>query len=103
MEMHCPRLLLVPLLVLAWSAGGLTVHAQTPANPQTTVDPQAAAAASRMMPPELTARTKVAGNKIAQVQSGYTRNEQDNRTSSVDVNVHFLTPPPVPWEVQCFF
>jgi hypothetical protein len=53
--------------------------------------------------PILTAKTNLASRRIAQLQTGTTRIEQDNRTYSVDVSCRFAAAPPVPYEVQCFF
>lgn len=52
---------------------------------------------------ELTAQTNKASKQIQITQSNNTRTEQDVRTQSVKVNVHFFGTPKSPYEVQCFF
>jgi hypothetical protein len=52
---------------------------------------------------ELTAQTNKASKQIQITQSSNTRTEQEVRTESVKVNVHFFGAPKSPYEVQCFF
>jgi len=52
---------------------------------------------------QMTAKTNRAGKRIGISQFGTTRVEQDSRTETVDVKVHYFGKPAGKYQLQCFF